>query len=260
MITMTFRPGQHVITSMASNVLAAIFLTATFSKMANADTLSLTVGGGIWNETPDGTYFKTDDPTPIDVKNDLYWDTESQGYFFATLEHPVPIIPNARLSYTRLEHPGSGDASFVYDGVTYNGFIENKIDIEMLDLLLYYEVLDNVVSVDLGLNIRKLDVDYMLQEAVAGRTTDSASETVPMLYGLVGFSPLPDLIISGEISFVSYDGSTLSDFTAKIAYTTNFLVGIEAGYRSQTFELDDLDDTNTDLTFDGPFVGAYLKF
>jgi outer membrane protein len=256
------RTRNNFLSSVSSKLLAATLLTASSVQTVNADTLSFTVGGGMWNETPEGTYFKTSDPAAIDVNKDLFWQEESQGYFFATLEHPVPIIPNARLSYTKLDHSGSGDANFVYDGVAYNGFIENQINIEMLDLLLYYEVLDNVVSVDLGLNVRKLDVDYMIRETTAGMNSDSdsASATIPMVYGLVGFSPIPDLIISGEMSYVAYDGSTISDFTAKIAYTTSFFVGVEAGYRNQKFELDDIDDTNSDLTFDGPFVGAYLKF
>ena len=59
---------------------------------------------------------------------------------------------------------------------------------------------------------------------------------------------------------MSVSGSTISDFSAKIAYTTDFFLGIEAGYRTQKIELDDVDDTTADLTFKGPFIGAYLKF
>jgi len=239
--------------------LSALVLSLILPQIAIADALSLSVGGGIWNEDPSGTYNKTSE-APVDVNKNLFWDTESQGYFFVTLEHPVPIIPNARLTYTKIDHTGSGNTNFVFDGVTYNGDINNTIKIETLDLLLYYEVLDNVVNVDLGLNIRNLKVDFVLTGATAETTTDSANEIIPMIYALVGFSPIPDLIISGEMSYVAYDGSSISDFTAKVAYTTNFFVGIEAGYRSQKFELDDVEETNTDLTFDGPFVGAYLKF
>ena len=179
--------------------LSALVLSLILPQIAIADALSLSVGGGIWNEDPSGTYNKTSE-TPIDVNKNLFWDTESQGYLFVTLEHFVPIIPNARLTYTKIDHTGSGNTDFVFDGITYNGDINNTIKIETLDLLLYYEVLDNVVSVDLGLNIRNLKVDFVLTEATAGTTTDSANETIPMIYALVGFSPIPDLIISGEMS------------------------------------------------------------
>jgi hypothetical protein len=59
---------------------------------------------------------------------------------------------------------------------------------------------------------------------------------------------------------MSYSGSTISDFTAKISYTTDFFVGFEAGYRTETIELDDVDDTDANLDFKGPFIGAYVKF
>ena len=224
----------------------------------NADTLSISVGGGAWNASPSGEFNKTTDPAPVSVNDELFWDTETQGYFFATLEHPVPILPNARLMLTQLDQSGSGTANFVFDGDVYTGDVSNDFSIETLDLLLYYEVLDNVVSLDLGLNIRNLKVDYTISNGSS--TTDSMDETVPMLYVMVGGSPIPDLIISGEMSYIAYSGSSISDITAKIAYTTSFFVGFEAGYRQQKYEFDDISDTDAKLDFDGVFAGAYLKF
>jgi outer membrane protein len=224
----------------------------------SADTLSLSVGAGAWNTSPSGNIKKTTDPAPVDVKNELFWDSETQGYAFITFEHPVPILPNARLMITSMEQSGSGDANFIFDGDTYTGTVSNKFEIDATDLLLYYEVLDNVVSLDLGLNIRNLKVDYTINDS--SNTVDSLDETVPMLYVLVGGSPIPDLIISGELSYLAYSGSSISDFTAKIAYTTNFFVGFEAGYRMQKYEFDDIADTDAKLDFDGIFAGAYLKF
>lgn len=224
----------------------------------NADTLSLTVGGGGWNASPSGDIKKVGDPAGVDVNNNLFWDTETQGYFYATLEHPIPILPNARLMLTQIDQSGSGNTSFIFDGDTYTGNVSNSFSIETLDLILYYEVLDNIVSLDLGLNVRNLQADYTINDS--SNTTDSLDETVPMLYGLVGFSPLPDLIISGELSYIAYSGSSISDFTAKVAYTTNFFVGFEAGYRQQKYEFDDVSDTDAKIDFDGVFAGAYVKF
>jgi len=226
---------------------------------ATADTLSLSVGGGIWNESPSGNFQKTTDPAAVNVETDLFWDEEAQGYIFATLEHPIPIIPNIRLIHTTIDHDGNGTTSFSFDGQTFSGVVDNDISIQTTDLIAYYEILDNVVSIDLGLNIRNLKIDYTITSA-GSTTTDSISETIPMIYALVGASPWPNLIISGEISYITFEDNTVSDFTAKIAYTTDFFVGFEAGYRKQTFELDDASDTDADLDFDGVFAGAYLKF
>ncbi|RLA21058.1 MAG: hypothetical protein DRQ62_09845 [Gammaproteobacteria bacterium] len=230
--------------------------------MVHADTLSIAVGGGAWNAAPSGSFKKTTDPTEVNVKDNLFWSDDAQGYFFATLEHPIPIIPNVKLMATKIDQSGSGNTSFTFDGETYNGDVSNDFSIETLDLIAYYEILDNVVSIDIGLNIRNLKVDYNIIDTTGNipPDTDSLNETIPMLYALVGISPITDLIISGELSYIAYSGSTISDFTAKVAYTTNFFVGFEAGYRKQKYEFDDVSGTDANLDFDGVFAGAYLKF
>ena len=239
----------------------ACIAALTSPLLAHADTLSLSIGGGSWNESPSGNFQKTNDPTAVDVEDDFFWGEESQGYFFITLEHPVPLLPNIRFIQTTTDHSGSGVTSFTFDGKPFNGggFVVNDVSIETTDLIAYYEILDNVVSLDLGLNIRNLKIDYNISSLLSS-TSDSVSETIPMLYVLIGASPWPGLTISGELSYITFEGNTISDLTTKFAYTTDFLVGFEAGYRKQSFELDDASDTNADLNFDGIFAGAYVKF
>ena len=246
-------------------LLLSLTLAAPFS--ANADILSLSVGGGAWNETPDGNYQTTNiGDDEVNVTDNLFWDKESQGYIFATLEHPIPMLPNIKIAHTKIEHDGSGDVSlsslnFKFDGIDFNGNITNDISIESLDLYAYYEILDNVVSLDLGLNIRNLKIAYNIKETTSSAAvSDSVSATLPMLYAMVGATPWPGLTISGELSYIAYSGNSISDFTAKVAYTTDYFVGLELGYRKQTYELDDISDTDADLSFDGVFAGAYLKF
>ncbi len=247
---------------MKYNKLLTSCVLAALPGMAAADILSFTIGGGVWNETPEGGINKVTDVSAVSVKDDLFWSEESQGYLFATLEHPVPILPNVRLMYTSLDHSGSGDTGlgFDFDNIGFSDNVANEFTIEQTDLLLYYEVLDNVVSLDLGLNVRLLDITYKIADENNNTTSGSVSGPVPMLYGLVGGSPWPGVLLSAELNYMAISGSTISDFNAKIAYTTDFFVGFEAGYRAQTIELDDVDDTNADLDFNGPFIGAYLKF
>lgn len=239
--------------------LAILSSPLTTQITAYADTLSVSAGIGIWNTSPTGSFQKTGDPTNVNVKDDLFWGSETQGYLFATLEHPVPIIPNAKIMVTKIDQAGSGNTTFQFDGNTYTGNVSNDFSIQTIDLIGYYEILDNVVSLDIGLNIRNLQVDYNIS-ATGVTTSDSMSETIPMLYALVGGSPIPDLIISGELSYIAISGSTISDFTAKVAYTTSFFVGFEAGYRKQQYTFDDISGTDADMSFDGVFAGAYAKF
>ena len=240
--------------------LALCCTLAAAPGMAAADVLSFAIGVGGWNTSPSGGISKVSEPDLVNVKDNLFWSDETQGYLFATLEHPVPILPNVRLMHTKIDQSGSGVTSFTFEGTTFSGNVSNTFNLEQTDLLLYYEVLDNVVSLDLGLNVRVLDITYQIADDNGNNTSGSVSGPVPLLYGLIGASPWPGFLLSAEANYMTVSGSTVSDFNAKIAYTTNFFVGFEAGYRTQTIELDDIDDTNADLEFKGPFLGAYVKF
>ena len=234
----------------------------TLPAVSTADVLSFAIGGGIWKEDPSG-YFRNQnagDTINVDVKEDLFWKEEDQGYWFATLEHPVPILPNVRILSTSLDHSGSGTTSFTINGETFTGTVSNEGSFDQTDITAYWEVLDNVVSLDLGLTAKLIDFSYSVADNFGNTTSGSLSGTVPMLYGLVGISPIPGLYLGVEGNFIGYDGNDLTDITAKISYTTDFFLGIEGGYRSQSYTLDDVDGYFGKLEFEGPFLGAYLKF
>jgi outer membrane protein len=230
--------------------------------ISTADVLSFAIGGGIWKEDPSG-YFRNQnagDTINVDVKENLFWKEEDQGYWFATLEHPVPILPNVRILSTSLDHSGSGTTSFTINGETFTGTVSNEGSFDQTDITAYWEVLDNVVSLDLGLTAKLIDFSYSVADNNGNTTSGSLSGTLPMLYGLVGISPIPGLYLGVEGNFIGYDGNDLTDITAKISYTTDFFLGIEGGYRSQSYTLDDVDGYFGKLEFEGPFLGAYLKF
>lgn len=238
----------------------AILAVLSAPLTAQADFLSISVGGGVWSASPSGDFQKETDPLLIDVEKQLFWESEAQGYVFANFEHFVPLIPNFRLIHTSMDHAGSGTASLTFDGETFSGNVNNDISIKTTDLIAYYEILDNIVSLDIGFALRQFTVDFNISDNNGITLTDSIDKTIPMLYALVGASPWPDLIISAELSYIAFDGSSVADFTAKVAYTTEFFVGFEAGYRKQIFDFNDISDTDANLTFEGVFAGAYLKF
>ncbi len=231
----------------------------TLSSTALADFASVSVGAGIWKETPSGGFYKTGDPLEVSVENSLFWKEENQNYLFARIEHPVPLIPNVRITRTTLDHAGSGTATFTLNGVSISGTVSSDASFEQTDITAYWEVLDNVVSLDLGLNAKLIDLSYTVTDGT-NTSSDSVSATIPMVYALVGISPMPGLLINAEGSVISYSGSTISDYVIKLSYTTDYLLGVEAGYRNQTYKLDDIDGYFGEMKFKGPFAGVYLKF
>ncbi len=243
---------------------AGLSLSA-FSFSAQADFIGLQIGGGAWNHDPSGDFrYKSTNTISADLKDDLHMTDKTEGYYYISFEHPIPLLPNVRLMGTKLENSGSGQLSkeIVFDGVTYpvTDTLTSTLNLNQLDLTFYWELLDNVVSFDVGLNIKKIDGEAILIGDTTGTTKSTFSQTIPMLYLMAGVSPWEGIFIGAEGSMVKYNGSTISDFTAKVSYTTSFLLGVEGGYRTQVYTLDDLDNAYADMKFSGPFLGAYLKF
>lgn len=231
----------------------------TMSSTAMADTIGVWAGGGMWDHSPSGS-IRWIDPTPIDLENDMKLEDKQEAYLFVQVEHPVPLVPNVRVQQTALQATGNNpSANFNFGGTNFTGAVNSNIVMDHTDFLLYWQLLDNVVSLDIGINARSIDGEATVRNAGNTETT-TFSGIVPMGYAAVAFSPIDSLEFRGELSALSVGDSKITDSTIKVMYTTSFMLGVEAGIRSMTVKLDDMDGVYTDLKFEGPFVGAYLHF
>lgn len=233
-----------------------VLLLATMAiTMSMADFIGGEVDLGYYSHSPSGTaQYKGDS---ADIEKDLHWADEKDMFIRAYFEHPVPIIPNIRLGYSKFSHEGDGAVSktFGWDNfsIGLNENVYSKIDLDMYDLTLYYEFLDNWISADAGLNIKYLDGTVDLQS-----TTDSSHNAIqvpiPMLYlkGKVDI-PATDLSFQLEGDYVSYSGNMLYDFELGARYTFFAGLGIEAGYKAMKIKIDDVDDFSMDTDFNGAY-------
>ncbi len=230
-----------------------------------ADTvLGVYAGGGLWKSDYSGNA-GTDsiDVTQLGLKK------ESNEYIYAALEHPVPLIPNIRLQYTKLQTNGQGTISqdFTLDNETFttSANLATELDLSHTDATLYYEILDNWVTLDLGLTARKYDGEITvvnLDDTNQFERVD-IGETLPLLYAHAQFDlPFSGWAIGAYGNFVSYDGSSLSDMTASVMYNFESVVdlGFEVGYRRTSLDLDESTDLESDITVDGVFAGINLHF
>jgi len=239
-------------------LLFAAALLLPFQAMA--DTIGLYVGAGQWDHSASGGFR---DSGAINIDSDaLNLADNREGYFYVNIEHPVPLIPNVRLASTDLIHNGvNGTVTGTFDGQTFTANnVTSTIDFTHTDITLYYELLDNVVSFDVGITARQLDGQIYLTDGTnTGQVT--LDEVVPMIYGKVAFDlPLTGLAIVGEGNFLSVGDADITDITVKVTYETDFLLGIEAGVRTFSLTLDNVDTITSDLEFDGPFLGVFLHF
>lgn len=246
-------------------LLVAATLAAALSSSVQADTLlGVYVGGQIWANTASGSFGDSDDQSTFNLED------ETQSSFFIALEHPLPLIPNARLSRTTLDTTGSQTLtdSFSFDDQDFSGDVDVTFDLTYTDYTLYYEIFDNdLISIDFGITGRDFDSDIAITDADDANTTGSlsASGIVPMLYAYTNIGlPFTGFNVFAEGNFLSLDDNVLYDLQVGVSYELidNLLVDVNvtAGYRTVKLEIDDLDDLHSELDFDGVFAGVVVHF
>lgn len=202
----------------------------------------------------------------VDLKTDLHLQDKSESFFYAYIEHPIPVLPNIRIGSTGMNLNGSGDASktFTFNNQSFTGTIdiETQINLDHSEIALYYEIIDVGVDFDLGLNFKIFDGKATLTATGEGTTTQDLDFTIPMLYASLNVPlPLTGLSIGLEASTISYDGNSLTDYLARIRYTTDFNLGIEAGIRSFDLTIEDTtDQTYGNIEVSGPYLSLFLYF
>jgi len=249
--------------------LLAASLATLLCTSAQADTLlGLYIGGHMWANEAEGSFGEGETNQATFNFND-----ETQGSFFVALEHPIPLIPNIKISSTSLDTMGTGTlaGSFTFEGETYDATtsLDTTFDASYVDYTLYYELFDNdLLTFDFGLTARDLDTQINVVGDVAGTSTSadlSASGIVPLLYlkTIIGL-PFTGFNIFAEGNILSYDGNSIYDYQVGVSYALldNIAVDLDVnlGYRAVGLKLDDIDDLYSDLTFEGVFLGATVHF
>ena len=155
----------------------------------------------------------------------------------ATIEHPVPLIPNFKLSLSEVNND-----SYEYTKIDYTAF---------------YEILDNdAISIDVGLGISQFQGGKYLSQSFSGATPHAYVDAELAL-------PFLNTTLYTDIHFLNYDGNQITDAIAGFRYDFNLVavdLGLKAGYRVQSFDAKDFDDLSFDITTDGYFVGLHADF
>ncbi|CAH0992809.1 hypothetical protein SIN8267_02946 [Sinobacterium norvegicum] len=213
----------------------ASLLAAAASSQVQADTIGIYAGAYAWQPS-------VSDSTEVgDLGFDFDADDNATSYYIA-LEHPIPIIPNARIQRT--------------DVTADNKYSVGELDLSHTDATLYYEVLDNWVHLDLGLTARVFD--GQIKNGISNVAID---DTVPMVYGNVMIELPLDFYAGVYGNATNLNDYQVYDFTARVGWEAILGLGIEAGYRTFNAQIDGLSkNASVDTTFKGPFAGLSYHF
>jgi outer membrane protein len=225
------------------------------APVAQADVLGLGAQVGYWDSELSGDV--ATNGGLVDVKDELNLDGESSNQLSLYLEHPIPLLPNVRLAYVNIDQSARGSLNSSFDNVPA-GTVRSELELEQLDLTLYYEVLDNWVNLDLGLTVRDFAGELLVQgNSQSSRTTVDA--VVPMGYLAARFDlPFSGASVGVEGNAIAYSGDSLRDFNVYGQYQLS-LLQLRAGYRQIAVDYEDGDD-RFDVKIDGPFVSAGVVF
>lgn len=240
-------------------LLLALMTTSLFCASAQADLAGLHAGYARWDQGYSGT-LRSQGATAsaIDLDRDLALADRQGKMLWLNVEHPLTLLPNFRVERTELNTQGERilDQALTFDGEIFAAGtrIRSTFDLDHDDLILYYEVLDNVVSVDIGIDVKSFDGGL----TVASTTRSGhgkLDEQLPLLY-LHAETLLPgNLLLVGQISALDVQDTEIRDQRLAIRATLSDSLGIELGERRLRVTHDDAD---ADLTGNVEFSGRYL--
>jgi len=239
--------------------LSTIALTVAYQ--AHSDTVfGIYAGAGTWQ-----TEYAGDLGKPATSAEDLGMGDNNNNFYYIAIEHPILFLPNIKVQQNNITSNQSSviENNFSIGNIDYTSgsTVATAIDLSYTDAALYYELLDNWLTLDLGVTLRKYSGHMEAESASLSDKTD-IHISVPLAYGRMQFDlPLTGFFAGLEGNYISYDGNDLADYSAKIGYSFDSALdlGVEVGYRALTVNIDD-GDVHTNLDIKGPYAAAIFHF
>jgi outer membrane protein len=244
--TMNFK---SLITNICLGTLLVVVPTTS-----NADTiLGVYVSASSWS--PDISGDISDVGSDINIEDQLGITDDTSSLFSFALEHPIPVLPNIKIQKTSLDTTSSSilntDITFGTETFVSGTSINSLIDLSHTDYILYYELLDNWVSLDLGITVMNFGGDINIQSSAQSSAVD-LDDYIPAGYAKVSFElPLTGMYAGAEGSMLSIGDNSISDYEVFLGWESDFGLGVEAGYHSFGVDWDDIYDSSGDINFDG---------
>ena len=238
---------------------SAILLFLLLSSDAlMADVLGFSFGIKYWNYDVEGSV-----RSPLVDSNQVAINFNDNNDLnpFVVFEHPLPFIPNFKIQQNNIESSGLiavSDPSFL------NGeevMVRGDINFSHVDLMLYYEILDNWLCLDLGISAKYFDgyQRYKYQTEIDDEL--DFDHLIPMLYLNGQFDlPLTGLSAAATVEALSFDSNKVTDIELALKYQFKFGLGMDVGYRILDIDLKNINSFKSDMQMDGFFIGGFFEF
>ena len=244
---------------MNKKIILSTLLVATFHTL-NADFLGAEAGYAIWNPSLSGT-IKGGTSGELDIQKDLGFSSSNNSFFWAYLDHPIPLLPNIKIQQTNYTTEASKNKTVSFFGNKYEGKVTSELTLNQTDIIAYWRILDNWVNFDIGIDIKNISANIKINSASASSTNKDFSVAVPMIYAKARFDlPFSGLSIEADIAKVSYGENELSDIKAAIVYEFDMGLGTTIGMRNQKIVIEDVSDIAADIQISGAYASVFYHF
>jgi outer membrane protein len=228
---------------------------------------------GYWMQHPNGNVAFNGNGllgSNLDLGLDLQFNTRYQPYVWAKVEFPW-YLPNIYLMATPMKFDGTGqkNVSFTFGGHTFQANIpfESKLKMDHYDLTFYYSIpflkriTNDVLNVELGLDARAMDFEANINQTTTGSSAQKSLWTVlPLGYGSIQIYPAKIIGFEAEFKGIFYGANNYIDIIGKIKILPYGPIEISVGYRYESLKADFGGDFKGNITINGPFVEAGVKF
>lgn len=226
-------------------------------NLAQAEILGFEVGIDYWQHDISGQIQSGN--ANIETQS-INFDENNDLNVFVVLEHPVPFLPNIKLQQNNINANGviSQTGAGLVSGSP--GLLDSELDLSHTDLMLYYELLDNWVNLDLGLSAKYFDGYSRLSNEDVLRTNDY-DDLIPLVYAKAQFDlPFTGLSAAATIETISLAGDDVTDFDLALKYRSLLGLGAALGYRVLDVDFTHGNNVRSELKTDGFYLGVYLDF
>ncbi len=226
---------------------------------------------GVWHQSPSGdvSYKGQTGHDRLDLESTLGLDDETGLLFRARLETPL-ILPNIGFMATPTTFSGKGTAkgSFTFGNQTFSADapIDGKLRLNQYDVSLFYGIPGlkmatmGMFNVDLGLNLRLMDVDFEVRQEQTGLSeSENLLLPVPTLYAGASLRPLDFFALEAEARGVTYAGNHFYSLIGRVRFDPLDHLFLAGGYRYDSVSIDEK-GLKADVDISGPFAEIGISF
>jgi len=225
----------------------------------NADFVGINIGLSHWAPDLSGN-FNSGNDAKIDLSNDLGINDPSQTSLILIIEHPIPLLPNVK--YQSFDLATSGNKTLTqnlsFNGNSYSAGnnVSSTFDLSHDGIVFYYEVLDNWVNLDLGLDLKR----FGGKVGINGNDI-TVDETVPLLYISARFDlPFTGFYAGADLNSLGSGDNKANDSTLLVGYESAIGLGVEGGVKTFSLDLDNANNINTNIEYKGLYLNGFFHF